>query len=341
LACLKEDKLMLQYIARRVLTVIPMALVVSFVVFLLMELSPGNYVERYVLNLRAQGVQVSQDEADRLMTTWGLDQPFHVRYFRWLRNIMHGDLGRSAVYGRSTKDLLKEAMPISLAIAVVGIAISWGVAIPVGIYSATHQYSVNDYLLTFISFFGLGTPGFLIALILAYFSMTRLGFTPVGIVSPSYANLPWDWPKILDVLGHLALPIILAALTGTGWLVRTMRNNLLDQLRQPYVVTARAKGLTETRLLLKYPVRVALNPFVSSLAFVLPTIFSGDVVVATTLGLPTVGLYMGTAMAMEDLYLAGTLLLFYAIVVMVGTLISDILLAIVDPRIRLGEGART
>ncbi len=330
---------MLQYLARRLLTVIPMAIIVSFVVFLFMELSPGNFVERQVANLKAAGIQMSQDEANRMMSMWGLDKPLHVRYWRWLRNISQGNLGRSAVYGRNTVDLLKEAMPISLGIAVCGLAISWGVAIPVGIYSATHQYSANDYLLTLISFFGLGTPGFLIALLVAYFSVTQLGFSPMGIVSPRFANQPWDWPKIVDLLGHLVLPVILAALTGTGWLVRTMRNNLLDQLQQPYVMTARAKGLPETRLLLKYPVRVALNPFISSLAFVLPAIFSGDVVVSSTLGLPTVGLYMATAMAQEDLYLAGTLLLFYAVVVMVGTLISDILLAIVDPRIRLGEGS--
>jgi peptide/nickel transport system permease protein len=281
---------------------------------------------------------MSQDEIDQLMRTWGLNKPFYVRYWWWLRNITRGDLGRSAVFGRSTEDLLREAMPISLTIAVAGVLISYGIAIPVGIYSATHQYSMNDYLLTLISFFGLGTPGFLIALIVAYFSMVRLGFVPVGVVSPHYANQPWTWAKVLDLLGHLALPFFLAALTGTGGLVRTMRNNLLDQLRQPYVTTARAKGLKERRVLLKYPMRMALNPFISALAFVLPAIFSGDVVIAATLGLPTVGRYMYVAIAQEDPYLAGTLLLFYSVVVMAGTLISDTLLAVVDPRIRLGGG---
>ena len=329
---------MLHYLTRRIMTVLPMALIISFVVFLFMELMPGNFVERRVMALLAQGLEMQQDEIDRLLETWGLDQPFYVRYWRWLRNIARGDLGRSALFGRSTEDLLKEAMPISLAIAVVGVLIAYGIAIPVGIYSATHQYSVNDYLLTLISFFGLGTPGFLIALMVAYFSMVRFGFVPVGIVSPSYANQPWNWAKVLNLLGHLVLPILLAALTGTGGLVRTMRNNLLDQLRQPYVTTARAKGLPERRLLLKYPVRMALNPFISALAFVLPAIFSGDVVIAATLGLPTVGRYMYTAIAQEDPYLAGTLLLFYSVVVMAGTLISDILLAVIDPRIRLGEG---
>jgi peptide/nickel transport system permease protein len=223
---------------------------------------------------------------------------------------------------------------------VVGVLISWGVAIPVGIYSATHQYSIHDYLLTFFSLFGLGTPGFLIALVLAWFSVSRFGFAPVGIVSPEYANQPWTWAKFVNLLAHLWLPIVLAGLTSTGALVRTMRNNLLDQLRQPYVMTARAKGLSENRLLFKYPVRVALNPFISALAFVLPAILSGDVVIATTLGLPTIGRYLSTAVAQEDPYLAGTLLLFYAIVVMAGTLISDILLAVVDPRIRLGGGGK-
>jgi peptide/nickel transport system permease protein len=329
---------MLRYLARRFVIVIPTALVVSFIVFVLMELSPGNYVQRRVENLRAQGVRVSQEEADRLMAEWGLDQPFYIRYWRWLRNMSRGNLGQSAVYGRSNLDLLKEAMPISVTIAVVGILISWAVAIPVGIYSATHQYSVNDYLLTLLSFFGLGTPVFLIALLLAWFSVTRFGFAPIGIIAPEYANQPWSWAKALNLLGHLALPLLLAGLTGTGGLVRTMRNNLLDQLRQPYVTTARAKGLLERRLLLKYPVRMAMNPFISALAFVLPAIFSGDVVLAATLGLPTVGSYMYTAVAQEDPYLAGTLLLFYAVVVMTGTLISDIMLAVIDPRIRLGEG---
>ena len=329
---------MIQYMARRLLIVIPTALLISFIVFVLMELSPGNFVLRRIENLRAQGLKVSDEEANRLMTMWGLDQPFPVRYWRWLRNLARGNLGQSAVFGRSNLDLLKEAMPISLTVAVAGVLIAWAVAIPVGIYSATHKYSFSDYLLTLISFFGLGTPVFLIALLLAWFSLTRFGFAPVGIIAPVYANQPWSWPKLLNLLGHLALPVLLAALTGTGWLVRTMRNNLLDQLRQPYVMTARAKGLSEGRLLFKYPVRVALNPFISALAFVLPAIFSGDVVVAATLGLPTVGMYMYTAVAQEDPYLAGTLLLFYAIVVMVGTLISDVLLAVVDPRIRFGGG---
>ncbi len=329
---------MLQYLVRRVLGLVPMALVVSFTVFALMELSPGNYVERYVMNLKAQGIQLSDEEAKRLTQMWGLDQPYYVRYWRWLRNILQGNLGQSAVYGRSNKELLAEAMPISVAIAVAGVVISWGIAIPVGIYSATHQYSINDYLLTFINFFGLGTPGFLIALVLAWYSVVHFGFAPVGIVSPEYANLPWTRAKYVNLALHLVVPVLLAGLTSTGALVRTMRNNLLDQLRQPYVMTARAKGVSETRLLLKYPVRVAFNPFVSALAFVLPAIFSGDVVIATTLGLPTIGMYLTTAVAQEDQYLAGTLLLFYSIVVMVGTLISDILLGVVDPRIRLGEG---
>ncbi|NLE99685.1 MAG: ABC transporter permease, partial [Anaerolineales bacterium] len=328
----------IQYILRRMISVIPMALIVSFVVFALAEVMPGNFVERRVMNLKAQGIQVQQDEIDRLIQTWGLDKPFYVRYWRWLSNLLRGDLGQSAVYGRSTADLLAEAGPVSLTIAAVGLLITWIIALPVGIYSATHQYAASDYLLTLLSFFGLGTPGFLIALIVAYFSMVRFGFVPVGIVSPAYANQPWNWAKIVNFLGHMTLPFLLAGLTGTGGLVRTMRNNLLDQLRQPYVVTARAKGLSERKLLLKYPVRLALNPFISSLAFVLPAIFSGDVVIAATLGLPTVGAYMYTAIAQEDPYLAGTLLLFYSVVVLVGTLISDILLAAVDPRIRLGEG---
>ena len=329
---------MLQYLARRLMIVIPMALAISFIVFVLMELSPGNFVIRRIENLRSQGLKVSEDEANRLMNMWGLDQPFTVRYWRWLRNLSRGQLGQSAVFGRSNLDLLKEAMPVSMTLAVAGVLIAWGVAIPVGIYSATHQYSINDYLLTMISFFGLGTPVFLIALLLAWFSLTRFGFAPVGIIAPVYANQPWTWPKVLNLLGHLALPIFLAGLTGTGWLVRTMRNNLLDQLRQPYVMTARAKGLPERKLMLKYPVRLAMNPFISALAFVLPAIFSGDVVLAATLGLPTIGGYMYAAVAQEDPYLAGTLLLFFAIVVMIGTLISDILLAVVDPRIRIGGG---
>jgi peptide/nickel transport system permease protein len=329
---------MLGYIARRALIVIPTVVVISFIVFFLMKASPGNYVERHIQNLKATGMDVSKEEAERLTRMWGLDKPFYVQYYRWLRNITRGDLGRSMVYARNNIDLIKEALPVSLTIAVIGLLISWVISIPIGIYSATHQYSINDYVLTLIGFFGLGTPGFLIALLFAWASIEYFGFSAIGLVSPQYSNAPWNGAKIANMFAHIWLPIALAALTGIGGLMRTVRNNLLDQLRQPYVVTARAKGLSEWRLLVKYPLRLALNPFISSLAFVLPQIFAGDVLIAATLGLPTIGMYMFAAISQQDIYLGGTLMLLYAIITMVGTLISDILLAVVDPRIRLGGG---
>lgn len=332
---------MLAYIIRRLLLMIPMVAVLSLVVFLVVAMAPGDIVQMRVQNLAASGVRVSQDEVVRLRLIYGVDEPILSRYYKWITNVvLRGNLGYSGMFNRPNSDLLAEAVPVSLGVALAGLLLTWMIALPVGIYSATHQYSINDYIFTFLSFFGLGTPGFLIALIFAWLSMSYFNFSPMGLVSPQFANQPWDWAKIANMAQHLWLPVVLAGLTSTGGMMRTMRNNLLDQLKQPYVTTARAKGLSEWRLLLKYPVRLAINPIVSSIAFVLPQIFAGDVVIAAVLGLPTLGALMSSAVFGKDMYLAGTILLFYTIVTLLGTLVSDILLAIVDPRIRFGGGVR-
>lgn len=332
---------MLVYIVRRVLTMIPITVILSFVVFIVISLAPGDIATMRIRTLESSGIRLNQEEALRLRMMYGVDEPTLTRYWKWITNVtLRGNFGFSALYNRPTNDLLRETIPVSLAVALAGLLLTWAIAIPLGIYSATHTYSVNDYIFTFLGFFGLGTPGFVIALIFAWASITYFGVSPMGLVSPEFVNQPITLAKLGNMMQHLWLPIVLAGLSSTGGLMRTMRNNLLDQLKQPYVVTARAKGLSERQLLLKYPVRLAINPILSSVAFVLPAIFAGDVVIATVLGLPTVGALMGASVLNKDMYLAGSILLFYAIVILLGTLLSDILLALVDPRIRFEGGGR-
>lgn len=325
---------MVGFIVRRILTMIPLWLLLSMVTFFLIDLPPGDMVTSQITFLRSQNVDVDQATIDRLRARWGLDEPFHIRYVRWIENILvRGDLGRS-VDGRMNIDILRETIPYTAVIAFGAFIVAWVVAIPLGIYSATHQYSTVDYVVTFLGFMGLGAPGWLLAIILAWASLYFFDFVPLGINSLRFLDAPWSWAKAVDTAKHLWAPILLTAIPVLGSTIRIIRNNLLDQLGQQYVVTARAKGLSEMRLVLKYPVKIAVNPLISELGLLVYGIISQQGLIGIVLGLPTLGPLLLTSLQAQDMVLAGTILLIYATIIWVTTLISDILLAWVDPRIR-------
>jgi peptide/nickel transport system permease protein len=325
---------MVGYIARRLLTMIPLWLLLSVVTFVLIELPPGYMVTNQVIALRAQNLEVSDSTIMQMRAQWGLDEPLHLRYMLWIRNILvRGDLGQS-VDGRSNLQILKETIPYTVIIAVGAFIVAWGLAIPLGIYSATHQYSTVDYVVTFLGFMGLGAPGWLLAIIVAWASLYFFDFVPLGINSLRFLDAPWSWAKAVDTAMHLWAPILLTAIPVLGATIRIVRNNLLDQLQQQYVVTARAKGLSERNLVLKYPVKIAFNPLISELGGLIYGIISQQGLIGIVLGLPTLGPLLLNSLLAQDMILAGTILLIYASIIWVTTLISDILLAWVDPRIR-------
>ena len=325
---------MVGYIARRLLTMIPLWLLLSVVTFVLIELPPGDVVTNQVIALRAQNLEVSESTVMQIRAQWGLDEPLHLRYMLWIRNILvRGDLGQS-VDGRSDLQILKETIPYTVIIAVGAFIVAWGLAIPLGIYSATHQYSAVDYVVTFLGFMGLGAPGWLLAIIVAWASLYFFDFVPLGINSLRFLDAPWSVAKAIDTAKHLWAPILLTAIPVLGATIRIVRNNLLDQLQQQYVVTARAKGLSERNLVIKYPVKIAFNPLISELGGLIYGIISQQGLIGIVLGLPTLGPLLLNSLLAQDMVLAGTILLIYASIIWVTTLISDILLAWVDPRIR-------
>ncbi len=328
---------MLAYITRRIVMLIPILFLISVVSFFVIELPPGDWVSFQIENMRMSGIQLSEDEAARLTRQYGLDLPPYARYFKWMKGILlHGDLGWSFQWNRPVNEILKERIPLTIFVSLLALIFSWVVAIPIGIYSATHQYSVWDYIFTFIGFIGLATPGFLLALVLAWAFFKFFDFSALGLFSSEYLDAPWSWAKFLDMLKHIWLPMILIGLAGTGGTIRVMRGNLLDELQKQYVITARAKGLPETRILLKYPVRTAINPIISTIGWVLPGIVSGEVLISIVLSLQTTGPILLRAILAQDMYLAGSIVMILSTLTVVGTLLSDILLAWLDPRIRYG-----
>ncbi len=332
---------MLRYIGRRLLTIIPLWILLSVVVYLLVELPPGDVVTIRVSQLQLAGITVGAEQITAMRTEYGLDQPIYVRYYRWVyQALLKGDLGFSYARGESNKNIILKALPWTLGLSLGGLLIAWAIAIPIGIYSATHQYTFWDYLFTFIGFFGMCSPGFLLAMGGAWLIMSHLHFTPVGIYSSAMIEVPWGWAKFVDLAKHLAFPLLLMALGGTGGMMRTIRNNLLDQLRQQYVVTARAKGLPENRILLKYPVRLAMNPVIGGLGFVFRGLLEGGGLITIVLGVPTLFPALLGALQLQDYNLAGTILMILATMTLIGTLISDVLLALVDPRIRFEGGTK-
>lgn len=326
---------MAQFIGRRVLLMIPTLFAISIVSFIIIQLPPGDFLTTLVSQLSSQGESVNQEALNSLRRQYGLGEPVYVQYFLWMRNILlHGDFGDSFEYNRPVRDLIGSRLAWTVGISLGSLAVTWLVAFPVGIYSAVRKYTPGDYVLTFVSFLGLAIPEFMLALLLLYVSSEYLGLSVGGLFSPQYQDAAWSIGKFGDLLAHLWIPVIIIGVASTAGLVRIMRANLLDELNRPYVVTARAKGLEERKLLLKYPVRLALNPFVSTAGWTLPAIISGEAIVSIVLSLPTVGPLLLRSLQSQDMYLAGSLILILSVLTVIGTLLSDILLAWLDPRIR-------
>ena len=325
---------MLSYLIRRLFYMIVMLAVMSVVSFVIIQLPPGDYVTTLRAALEASGDPLDDDEVQSLIRQYGLDKPYTVRYFLWVGGMLRGDFGRSITWNRPVIDLIGERLALTVTISLVATFFTYLVSIFIGIYSATHQYSPADYTFTVVGFIGLATPNFMLALILMIVFNNLFGISIGGLFSPEYSTATWSLGKVWDLIKHLPVPVIVVGTAGTAGLIRVMRGMVLDEIRKQYVVTARAKGLGETKLLFKYPVRVALNPLISTVGWILPAIVSGSTITALVLNLPTVGPLMYGALLAEDTYLAGTIILFLCTLTVIGTFISDILLAVTDPRIR-------
>ncbi|AIC30792.1 MULTISPECIES: ABC transporter permease [Rhizobium] len=327
---------MLVFIAKRLLWMIPSLFAVSFLAFVLIQLPPGDYVTTYIATLAASNEIVDQNTAAQLRERFGLDDPMLIQYFKWMWGILsRGDFGISFEWQQPVSDLIWERMALTLVLALSTLIATWAIALPIGVFSAVRKYSIGDYFFTAFTFFGLAVPSFLLALVLMYIAAVEFGQDVGGLFSPQYENAPWSLAKMVDLFSHLWLPVIILAVSSTASLIRVMRANMLDELPKPYVTTARAKGLSEFRLLMKYPLMIALNPFISTIAWLLPNLISGSVVVAIVLNLPTAAPLLLQALMAQDMYLAGAFVLLICALTLIGSLISDILLALVDPRIRL------
>ncbi|MCJ7551567.1 MAG: ABC transporter permease [Anaerolineae bacterium] len=327
---------MLKYILKRVAIMVPTVIVISMISFAIIQLPPGDYLTSYVAGLRQMGDNVDQAEIDSLRQRYGLGQPVYVQYWKWVSGIiLRGDWGQSMEWRKPVKDLIWERMALTVFLSLIAVLVSWFVAIPVGVFSATHQYSLPDYIFSGLSFIGAGLPGFLIALVVMWVAMRQFGLNVGGLFSQEYMVAPWSWAKLVDLLKHLWIPVVVIALGSTAGSIRTTRANVLDELNKPYVETARAKGLKERKLVWKYPVRVAMNPFFSTVGWTLANLISGQTLVAYVLSLQTTGPMMLRALTSQDMYLAGSFLLLLSTLTVIGTLISDILLAWFDPRIRM------
>lgn len=324
---------MWEYIARRLVYMVVTFFALSIVVFTIIQLPPGDYLTTYIQRLQAEGTAVEKEYVEELRRYYGLDRGPVEQYIKWLTRFLQGDMGRSFQWQKPVTELLKERIPYSAMLSILTMVVIYSVSIPVGIYLATHQYSVGDYVVSVIALAGMATPNFMLGLILMYFTFKTFGMSVGGLFSPDYALAPWSMGKIVDLAKHMILPILIIGTGSTGGLIRTMRAVLLDELKKQYVITARAKGVSEQRLLFKYPVRVSLNPIVSTIGWRLPQIVSGESVISIVLSLPTTGPLLYQALISQDMYMAGSIVMVLSVLTIIGTLISDILLVIVDPRI--------
>jgi peptide/nickel transport system permease protein len=325
-----------RFVAQRLLLLPLLLLVYSFVIFAIIHAPPGDFLTEYVATLSATGTSITADQVNALRHEYGLDQPFVVQYLYWIVDLLHGDFGLSLEYQRPNAELIGAQLGLTVALALLAFALTWLIAVPVGIYSATHKRSFFDHLFTVINYVGVATPNFMLALILMWIAFAYFGISITGLFSPAFADAPWSVPRFVDLLEHIWLPALVLAIAGTARLTRIMRANLLDELNKPYVVTARAKGMREWRLVLRYPVRLALNPLVSTIGWYLPQLFSGSLIVATVMNLQNIGPLLLRALVNQDMYLAGGILLIYSFLTIIGTLLSDVALAMMDPRIRMG-----
>ncbi len=324
-----------RFIVRRLLGMIPFIILVSITVFVLIKLPPGDFVSNYAASLAASGETVDDAMLATMRARYGLDQSWLVQYWIWVSQLLRGDFGYSFQWQQPVSSLIGERLGLTVVLSAATLLFTWAIALPIGIYTAVHRRSFGDYLFTFLGFVGLAVPNFLLGLILMYFGISWFHEDVGGLFSPPYMNAPWSWARVGDLAAHLWVPMIILGTSGAASLIRIMRANLTDQLHQPYVETARAKGLSEFTLLVRYPVRIALNPFVSTLGWVLPHLVSGSVIISIVLNLPTAGPMLLQALLSQDQYLAGAFLLLLCSLTVLGTLLSDILLALLDPRIRV------
>lgn len=331
---------MLTYIVHRLLVMIPTLLAISLIIFVIIQLPPGDYFESHIAELQSQGETVDLEKIEFLRREYGFDRPILEQYVLWIWNMLHGDFGYSFEFRLPVSEVVGDRLYLTALVSFVTIIFTWIVSFPIGLYSAVRQYSVGDYVLTFFGFIGLATPNFLLALVLIYIANIYFGTSVGGLMDAQYIDQPWTWPKILSVLEHIWIPVVVIGTSGTAGMIRRLRANLLDELEKQYVVTGRAKGLPPMKLLLKYPFRLSLNFFIADIGSLLPSIISGAAVVEIILSLPTTGPMLLGALRSQDMFLAGSFLLFLAGLTVVGVLISDLALAALDPRIRL-QGGRT
>jgi peptide/nickel transport system permease protein len=331
--------MILRYVLRRALLMIPTLLIASALIFTVMELPPGDFFETYQAEMQAQGERADMSRVEFLKKEYHFDKPPWQRYFYWLGDFVRGDFGYSFEYQMPVRDVIGDKLLLTIVISFLTILFTWAVAFPIGIYSATHQYSWGDYGLTFVGLLGIAMPHFLLALVVMYFANVWFGLSIGGLMAPEYLGQPMGWAKFGSILQHIWLPVVIIGVTGTGGMIRAVRANLLDELDKQYFTTARAKGMPPRRALMKYPFRMSLNFFISDIGGVLPSVVSGAEIVAIVLSLPTTGPLLIRALQAQDMYLAGSFLMFLAILTVIGVLISDLALAILDPRIRLQGGA--
>jgi peptide/nickel transport system permease protein len=328
---------MLSYIIQRIVRAIPQLMLISVLAFTIIQLPPGDMVTYQLQRLRASGVEVSEAQAEALMRQYGMDKPMPRRYLLWISNIITKfDFGYSYTYEKPVSQVIMERMGYTFAIALFAHIFTWSVAIPIGIYVAVRQYSIADYLVTFITFIGLAVPAFFLALLIMYVALTRFGIRAGGLFSPEYLVQPWSWGKFLNLLSNMWLPIILLGTGGVAGTIRTMRAMMLDELRKQYVTVARAKGLAELLVIVRYPVRLAINPILSSVMWLLPWLFSGGIMVEIVLNLPTAGPALYASLRQQDMYMAGAYVVITGALTAISAIVSDVLLAMSDPRIRFG-----
>lgn len=326
---------MLRFILQRLLLLPILLLLFSIIVFALVQAPPGDFLTSYVSMLATSGSSIDEAQVAALKAQWGLDQPFLIQYLRWMQNILRGNLGMSLEYQRPNNELISERLLLTIVLALFSFMFTWAIAIPAGILTAVKQHTIIDYVFTVLNYIGVAIPNFMLALILMWIAFSRFGLSVTGLFSPEFIDAPWSWARVVDLLKHIWLPMIILGVAGTARLTRVMRANLLDEMNKPYVITARAKGLSEWKLVLKYPVRLAINPLVSTIGWYLPQLFSGSLIVATVMNLQNIGPLLLRSLITQDMYLAGSILLIYCLLTIIGTLISDILLALLDPRIRM------
>lgn len=331
---------MLKYILKRLVYVIPLMFIISILVFSTIQLPPGDFVTTMIGNMRNQagGAAWSPEFEAAMRERYGLNEPMYVQYYKWASSIiLHGDFGYSFMNNAPAAEMILDRIGMTMVVAFSSFVFTWVVALPIGVLSAVKQYSLADYFFSFIGFIGLATPGFLIALVLMFVSFKYGGVSLSGLFSPEFENVPWSFARVIDLLNHLWIPMIIVGVGGTAGLIRVMRANLLDELNKPYVETARAKGLPEWKLLIKYPIRQAMNPFVSTIGWILPALIAGEALVSIVLNLPTTGPVLLNALLQQDMFLAAGFLMLLSFLTIIGSLLSDILLGWLDPRIRYDD----